>query len=106
MIDGSIDLGRFGRIRVAGLTVEAIEDAIANQIASLLGTPERVNVQLIETNAAHVYVLGAVGSPGTYNLDGNETVLDAILEAGGLTSKASPCDIIMVRPTDLRNLAT
>jgi hypothetical protein len=26
-------------------------------------------------------------------------VLDAILEAGGLTSEASPCDIILVRPT-------
>lgn len=59
-----------------------------------------VNVQLIESNAAEVYVLGEVGSPGAYRLDGNETVLDAILRAGGLTSKASPCDMVLVRPTD------
>lgn len=98
-VDGSVDLGRFGRIRVAGMTVEAIETAVADQIAAVAGQREAVNVQLIETNASRVYVLGAVGSPGTYELDGHETVLDAILKAGGLTSKASPCDILMVRPT-------
>ncbi len=99
-VDGSVDLGRFGRIRVAGMTVEAIEVAVADQIAVIAGEREAVNVQLIEANASQVYVLGAVGSPGTYALDGHETVLDAILKAGGLTSKASPCDIMMVRPTN------
>lgn len=99
-LDGSIDLGRYGRIRVAGMTMEMIEVAIAEQIASAEGKREIVNVQLLEANAAQVYVLGAVGSPGAYDLDGNETVLDAILMAGGLTSTASPCDIILVRPTD------
>lgn len=98
-VDGSVDLGRFGRIRVAGMTVEAIELAIANQIADIAGQPEAVNVQLLEANASKIYVLGAVGSPGSYDLAGRETVLDAIMKAGGLTSMASPCDIIMVRPT-------
>lgn len=99
-VDGSVDLGRFGRIRVAGMTVEAIELAITHQISDIAGQPEAVNVQLLETNASRIYVLGAVGSPGSYDLAGHETVLDAIMKAGGLTSKASPCDIIMVRPTN------
>ncbi|MCA9131736.1 MAG: polysaccharide export protein [Planctomycetales bacterium] len=98
-VDGSIDLGEFGRLRVAGLTVEAIEAAIERQLAEESGQRETINVQLVETNAAEVYVLGEVGSPGAYALDGNETVLDAIVMAGGLTSKASPCDMILVRPT-------
>jgi len=55
---------------------------------------------LIETNGSRIYVLGAVGSPGAYELEGRESVLDAILLAGGLTSKASPCDIVFVRPTN------
>lgn len=99
-VDGSVDLGRFGRIRVAGMTVEAIEMAISNQISDIAGQPEAVNVQLLEANASRIYVLGAVASPGCYDLAGRETVLDAILKAGGLTSRASPCDIIMVRPTN------
>ncbi len=99
-LDGTVDLGRFGRLRVAGLTIEAIEAAVANQVYSISGEEVSINVQLIEANAAKIYVLGAVGSPGAYDLKGNETVLDAILLAGGLTSKASPCDILMARPTD------
>lgn len=99
-VDGSIDLAEFGRIRVTGMTVESVEDAIEERVKAIGGERVAVNVQLIESNAAEVYVLGEVGSPGAYMLDGNETVLDAILRAGGLTSKASPCDMILVRPTD------
>jgi protein involved in polysaccharide export with SLBB domain len=99
-VDGSVDLGKFGRLRVSGLTVEGIESAIEARIAEVNGDDgEPMNVQLIETNGAEVYVLGAVGSPGSYALAGNETVLDAIVMAGGVTSNASPCDIILVRPT-------
>jgi len=98
-VDGSIDLGEYGRMRVAGMTVEAIESAIEERIAQLSAASEAINVQLVETNAAKVYVLGEVGSPGGYVIDGNETVLDAIVMAGGVTSKASPCDMILVRPT-------
>lgn len=98
-VDGSIDLGEYGRIRVAGMTVETIEGAIEDRVAEFTRERETINVQLIETNAAEVYVLGEVGSPGAYSIDGNETVLDAIVMAGGLTSKASPCDMILVRPT-------
>ena len=98
-IDGSIDLGRFGRLRVAGLTVESIEYAIEERLREITGKPEAINVQLVESNSAEVYVLGEVGSPGAYAIDGHETVLDAILVAGGLTSRASPCDIVLVRPT-------
>jgi len=100
LVDGSVDIGKFGRIRVAGLTAEMVEQAVTEQIMRVSGLQEVVNVQLIETNGSRIYVLGAVGSPGAYELKGRETVLDAILLAGGLTSKASPCDIVFVRPTN------
>ncbi len=97
-IDGSIDLGKFGRLRVSGMSVEEVEVAVENRVATY-GPPEGFNVQLIESNSAEVYVLGEVGSPAAYTINGHEHVLDAILRAGGLTSKASPCDIVLVRPT-------
>lgn len=98
-VDGSIDLGRFGRLRATGMTVEDIEVAVEERLVQMGVEREPINVQLIEANASEVYVLGEVGSPGSYALNGNETVLDAIVMAGGLTSRASPCDIILVRPT-------
>ncbi len=98
-VDGSIDLGRFGRLRAAGMTVEDIEIGVEERLVQMGVDREQINVQLIEANASEIYVLGEVGSPGSYALNGNETVLDAIVMAGGLTSRASPCDIILVRPT-------
>lgn len=100
MVDGTIDLGEFGRIVVAGMTVEQIEAALEARVENLLNKRHAINVRLLEANAAQVYVLGEVGSPAAYPLVGRETVLDAILLAGGLTNRASPCDIVLVRPTD------
>ncbi|MFO1063032.1 MAG: polysaccharide biosynthesis/export family protein [Pirellulales bacterium] len=99
MVDGTIDLGEFGRLLVSGMTVEQIETAITARIGNLKNKNVTINVRLLETNAALVYVLGEVGSPAAYPIAGRETVLDAILAAGGLTSRADPCDIILVRPT-------
>jgi protein involved in polysaccharide export with SLBB domain len=99
MVDGTIDLGEFGRLVVAGMTVEQIEAAVEARIESVQNKRQAVNVRLLEANAAQVYVLGEVGSPAAYPITGRETVLDAILLAGGLSSRASPCDIVLVRPT-------
>jgi polysaccharide biosynthesis/export protein len=45
------------------------------------------------------YVLGQVNAPGAFPLQGRETVLDAIIAAGGLTDRASRRNIILSRPT-------
>ncbi len=108
LVDGTIDLGQFGRLRVVGLTVEQIEAEIESLIqkANILfeGKPltaeqGEVNVRLMAPNAALFYVLGEVNSPGSFPLIGRETVLDAILAAGGLSDRASKCRIILTRPS-------
>lgn len=100
LVDGTIDLGEYGRIIVAGLTLEQIEEAVIARVETIAKKRYAINVRLLEANASQVYVLGEVGSPAAYPLVGRETVLDAILLAGGLTSRASPCDIVLVRPTN------
>ena len=120
--DGSIDLGLYGRVRVAGATVEEIEDRIREAVCSvdasacdppddlpddpdeaavLIAQARRgpVNVRLVAADSLVFYVLGEVAAPGAYPLDGRETVLDAILEAGGLSARANRCEIILARPT-------
>lgn len=106
LVDGSVDMGIFGRVVLAGLSIEGAELLIEQTVFERL--PEKseldrddvdINVRLIEP-VHRYYVLGEVNSPGAYSLRGFETILDGILEAGGLTSKASMCDIILSRPTD------
>lgn len=98
LADGTVDLGQYGRLIVAGLTLEQAEGAIEGMLADAGEDGEQVNVRLLESEAVY-YVLGEVSSPGAYPLTGNETVLDGILAAGGLTSRSSPCDILLARPT-------
>jgi polysaccharide biosynthesis/export protein len=101
MPDGTIDLVQYGRIVVAGMTVEQIESLVLStvQAGEKNVTVKPINVRLNVAESAVYYVLGEVNSPGAYPLIGRETVLDAIQTAGGLSDRASDCQIILSRPT-------
>lgn len=99
MPDGTIDLGRFGKLVVAGKTVEQIEQETTAAVRAVEKGAEQINVRLVNPQSAVYYVLGEVSSPGSFPLIGRETVLDGILAAGGLTDKASLCNIVLSRPS-------
>lgn len=98
MPDGSIDLAQFGRVVVASMSPEQAEGMIQNIIATNGNESVAINVRLIQP-VHRFYVVGEVNSPGSYPLKGHESVLDAIMKAGGLTDEASACDILLARPT-------
>ncbi len=81
LADGTVDLGGYGRVIVAGLTLEAAEALIEKTIDDRDEKPAQVNVRLLDS-VHRFYVLGEVASPGSYPLVGNEKVLDAIVAAG------------------------
>lgn len=115
--DGTIDMGKYGRIVVAGKRVEDVEvciqeivNADPDLITALEETnspgPELVNVRIIDPRGSQFYVLGAVNSPGAYPYSGRETVLDAVLAAGGLADNARRCEIILSRPSPVGDCRT
>jgi polysaccharide export outer membrane protein len=97
--DGTIDLGSYGRRMVTGKSVEQIEDLVQELVRAGGDKKTVVNVRLVQPRSAVYYVLGEVNSPGAFPLVGRETVLDGILAAGGISSRASPCNIVLSRPT-------
>jgi protein involved in polysaccharide export with SLBB domain len=101
MPDGTIDLGDYGRVVVAGLTVEEIEGLVTNAVRAVEKDQQihPINVRLNTAESAVYYVLGEVNSPGAYPIIGRETVLDALMAAGGLSDSASEGKIILSRPT-------
>ncbi len=107
LVDGTIDLGRYGRMIVAGQTVEEIEAAIVERLRYLAPDLEpadhEVNVRIITPQGAVYYVLGDVNAPGAFPLQGRETVLDGIIAAGGLADSGSGCKVILARPTSPRS---
>ncbi len=117
--DGTIDLGGYGRMQVAGMSVEAIQAGVqeivarteAQKMASRIGLASHSNldptdekpdlgiaVRLISTESGSVYVMGEVNAPGFYPITGSETALDAIITAGGLSDRANEHKIILTRP--------
>jgi polysaccharide export outer membrane protein len=97
--DGTIQLGRYGRILVAGKTVEQIEGEVNSLIKGQLADAGPIIVRLVTRDSKVYYVLGEVNAPGAFQFKGRETVLDAIVAAGGLTSGASRKNIVLTRPT-------
>jgi polysaccharide export outer membrane protein len=97
--DGTIQLGRYGQIVVAGKTIPQIETDVKTQIEAQQKDAGPITVRLVTRVSKVYYVLGEVNAPGAFPLQGRETVLDALLAAGGLNDKASRKFITLSRPT-------
>ena len=102
--DGTLDLGRYGRPQVSGRTLPDIEKIVNQTVKAQSNAPEPgksnlLTVRLVNRVSKVYYVLGEVNTPGAYPIQGRETVLDGILAAGGLNSKSSRKNIILVRPS-------
>ena len=90
--DGTVTLGVYGVVGVAGLTVPQIKTAIERHLSQFLDEPE-VSVEVYAFNSKSFYVVlqgaglgdGVVKFPYT----GNDTVLDAISQVNGLESVSS-----------------
>ncbi len=97
--DGTIQLGKFGQIVVAGKTIPQIESEVRAHIETQEKNAGSVTARLVTRVSKVYYVLGEVNAPGAFPLQGRETVLDAILAAGGLNDRASKKYITLTRPT-------
>jgi polysaccharide export outer membrane protein len=105
--DGNVDLGFAGDAYVSGLTLAEAEERIAIQLndAARAQTPApskpyRVSVRLATGQSKYYYVLGTVATQGKFKANANDTVMDAILQAG-LKSNSLPEKAYLVRPHPL-----
>ena len=98
--DGTINLGTYGSVYLAGLTVAEAKLAIEDQLKNYLERP-RVSVDVYAFNSKVYYVITeGAGSGDTLvrvPITGNETVLDALAQVNGL-SRLSSKNIWIARP--------
>jgi polysaccharide biosynthesis/export protein len=97
--DGTINLGKYGHLQVMGKSVPEIESMVRQAVGREFKGVGFINVRLTSRQSKVYYVIGEVNSPGRFQLNGNETVLDAIMQAGGLNDRASRDNIILSRPS-------
>jgi polysaccharide export outer membrane protein len=98
--DGHVNLGTYGLVDVAGMTLEEAKTAIERQLANFLENPQ-VAVSVFAYNSKVYYVITEGAGSGDLvarlPVTGNETVLDAISQINGL-SRISSKNIWIARP--------
>jgi len=102
--DGTVRLGGYGSVQVVGLTIDEAKEAIEEFLSKDFLDPEvSVDVQGYNSKVFYIITQGATLGDQVLRLPvtGNETVLDAISQVGGLsqlTSKPPRIWIARARP--------
>jgi protein involved in polysaccharide export with SLBB domain len=98
--DGTVNMGNYGQVYVAGLTLDEAKAAIETQLANHLDNPQ-VAVSVFAYNSKVYYVVtegaGLGDQVSRFPITGNETVLDALSQVNGL-SQVSIKRIWIARP--------
>jgi polysaccharide export outer membrane protein len=94
--DGFISIEVVGDVKMGGLTLEQASAAIAEQARTRLRDPE-VSVHLKDFVKPHFVVAGEVNHPGTYDLRGQVTTIQAIAMSGGFKESSKQSKVILLR---------
>ena len=98
--DGRVNLGTYGNVRVAGMTLAQARAAIEKHLEAFLEEPE-VSVDVFSYNSKVYYIITEGAGLGDQILrvpvTGNDMVLDALSQVNGL-SRVSSKNIWVARP--------
>lgn len=90
--DGTVGLGTYGSVYVAGMTLPQVKACIEQHLSQFLLKPE-VSVDVAAFNSKWYYIISDFAGSGENVVrlpaTGNETVLDAISQIGGLSPVSS-----------------
>jgi protein involved in polysaccharide export with SLBB domain len=104
--DGTISLGMYGSVFVAGMNLGQVKCVIENHLAAYLINPQ-ISVDVLAYNCRKIYIIAdgagygqqVIALPAT----GNETVLDAVSRVQGLPQVSSLKKIWVARPSPAGN---
>lgn len=86
-----------GPIPVVGKTASEVEIILENELAKGIVTSPDAAVAIGQSKVLQIHVLGEVETPGTVEVDPEDTLLSVLAKAGGLTEFARRNQIYVVR---------
>ncbi len=90
--DGRVNLGVYGQVRVAGMTVQEATQTVEQHLSVLLDNP-KIAIDVFGYNSKFYYVISEGAGLGDqvnrFPFTGNETVLDAISNVEGFSAISS-----------------
>ena len=97
---GYIKHALLGPIKIGGMSVSEAEKFIESKLVGDYFVDPRVTIFMLEQS--HFSVLGEVKKPGTYEILGKVSVIEAISMAGGFTPVAAQRDVKIIRKQEGR----
>ncbi len=99
---GTINYPLLGAVPVGGLTITEAEKKLTELLADGYLVKPRISIVVGRTGSRRVIVLGQVKSPGTFEMEPDEsfTVLQAIARAGGFTDIAATDRVSIIRSAE------
>ncbi len=96
---GEIMFPLLGRVVVAGLTVDQVQEKLIKMLAEDYLVNPQVQVSIQTYHAGYIFVTGAVSKPGSYPIptERRTTLMEAIAMAGGFSDRASSNSTRIVR---------
>jgi protein involved in polysaccharide export with SLBB domain len=99
--DGTVNLGLYGRVYVAGMTMDDAREAVEERLNMYFDDP-KISLDIFIYNSKWFYIISSGGGLGDQVIrvpvTGNETVLDAMAQIGGF-GQASSTRMWISRPT-------
>ena len=94
--DGFVTVPLVNEIQVVGMTTAQLRRLLENKYKEFTVDPF-VTVRLESIASSEVFLVGQVSRSGAFPLNGNETLLQILTRAGGLTIFADRSNIRVVR---------
>jgi len=95
---GLISFPLIGNVHAEGKTVDEVSAEITDRLGADYIQDPHVTVSVWEYLSQWVNIVGEVAQPGRYYMTGPMTLIDAITEAGGLTTQAGKEILVTRRP--------
>lgn len=94
--DGFITLPLINEVQVVGLTTEKLRTTLEQKYREYV-TDAYVTIRIEKIASSEIFLIGEVGKPGAFLATGNDTVLQLLTRAGGLTPFANRHKIRILR---------
>jgi polysaccharide biosynthesis/export protein len=94
--DGKISMLLVSDLNVAGMTPEAAQQALTEELSKFVHKP-RVTVTVQEIHSRMVFITGEVQRPGAYPLMDTMNVVQLVARSGGLTDFAKQKKVYVLR---------
>jgi polysaccharide export outer membrane protein len=96
--DGTFAFPLLGRVKVGGLSVQAIENEVRDRLAAGYLKNPQVGVSVDQYRSQQIFIMGEVRTPGGLQFTGAMTLIEALARAGSTTEQAGLEALIVRQP--------